>query len=88
MLRTAVPMDGVVERIGVPFLITHGAGDQRIAVDFACRSNDPLTASPRRELKVFTAREGGVEHVGADNMIFGRGHIADWFAGTLGEYTA
>ena len=29
-------------------------------------------------------REGGVEHVGADNMSFGRSYIADWFAETLG----
>jgi hypothetical protein len=33
---------------------------------------------------VFTAREGGVEHVGADNMSFARDYIADWFAETLG----
>ena len=43
-------------------------------------------AAPR-ELKIFTAREGGVEHVGADNMSFGREYIADWFAETLGGIT-
>ena len=36
----------------------------------------------------FTEREGGVEHVGADNMAFGRDYIADWFADTLGGHTA
>ena len=44
--------------------------------------------SPRRELKVFTDREGGVEHVGADNMSFARDYIADWFAETLGGSTS
>ena len=44
--------------------------------------------SPRRELKLFTPREGGVEHVGADNMTYGRDYIADWFADTLGGHTA
>jgi hypothetical protein len=39
-------------------------------------------------LKIFTAREGGVEHVGADNMAYGRDYIADWFADTLGGWTA
>ena len=34
--------------------------------------------------KSFTPREGGIEHVGADNMAFGRDYIADWFAETLG----
>ena len=48
------------------------------------RSYEQLVNSPRRELKIFTAREGGVEHVGADNMTFGRDYIADWFASTLG----
>jgi hypothetical protein len=37
---------------------------------------------------IFTDREGGVEHVGADNMSFGRDYIADWFADTLGGCTA
>jgi hypothetical protein len=46
-----------------------------------------LINSPRRELKVFTAREGGVEHVGADNMSFARDYLADWFAETLGGAT-
>ena len=32
--------------------------------------------------------EGGVEHVGADNMNFARHYIADWFAETLGGHTA
>jgi hypothetical protein len=29
-----------------------------------------------------------VEHVGADNMSFGREYIADWFAEQLGGHTA
>ncbi|MCW6528627.1 alpha/beta hydrolase [Sphingomonas sp. MMSM20] len=87
--RTAdMTLNGVMERIKVPFLVTHGAEDRQIALDYAHQSYDQLTASPRRELKIFTAREGGVEHVGADNMSFGRDYIADWFADTLGGHTA
>ena len=77
-------LNGVMERIRVPFLVTHGAGDRQISVDYAHQSFGQLVNSPRRELKLFTAREGGVEHVGADNMSFGRDYIADWFADTLG----
>jgi hypothetical protein len=32
---------------------------------------------PKRELKWFTEREGGVEHVSADNMPAATGFIAD-----------
>jgi dienelactone hydrolase len=81
-------LNGVMERIKVPFLVTHGAEDRQIGVDYAHQSYDQLSNSPKRELKFFTPREGGVEHVGADNMSYGRDYIADWFADTLGGHTA
>ena len=80
-------LNGVMDRITVPFLVTHGAEDRQISVDYAHQSYDQLVNASRRELKIFTAREGGVEHVGADNMSFGRDYIADWFAETLGGHT-
>lgn len=81
-------LNGAMERIRVPFLVTHGAKDRQISVDYAHQSYDQLVNSPKRELKIFTEREGGVEHVGADNMSFGRDYIADWFADTLGGHVA
>jgi len=81
-------LDGVMERITVPFLVTHGEADRQIALDYAHRSFAQLTGTADKELKVFTPREGGVEHVGADNMSFGRDYIADWFAEKLGGHTA
>lgn len=80
-------LDGVLDRIRVPFLVTHGERDRQISLDYAHRSFNQLVSSPRTELKIFTDREGGVEHVGADNMSFGREYIADWFAETLGGKT-
>ena len=80
-------LEGHLDRIRVPFLVTHGERDRQIGVDFAHRTYGQLVNSPRRELKIFTDREGGVEHVGADNMSFGRDYIADWFAETLGGAT-
>jgi dienelactone hydrolase len=80
-------LNGVMERIRVPFLVTHGAQDRQIAPDYAHQSYDQLVNSPARELKIFTGREGGVEHVGADNMSYARDYIADWFATTLGGHT-
>ena len=81
-------LDGVVEKIKVPFLVTHGERDRQIALQYAHQTFDQLTGSPKRELKIFTDREGGVEHVGVDNMSYGRDFIADWIAQTFGEKTA
>jgi len=77
-------LTGQMDGVRVPFLVTHGAHDRQISVQYAHDCYDQLVNSPRRELKIFTAREGGVEHVGADNMTYGRDYIADWFAETLG----
>src|SRR5690606_20821584 len=81
-------LNGVMERIRVPFLVTHGAKDRQIDVDYAQQSYDQLVNAPRRALKIFTEREGGVEHVGADNMSFGPAYFADWFAESLAAHTA
>ena len=82
----AAYLNGQMEKIHVPFLITHGQKDRQIPVKYAHQSYDQLVNSPRRELKIFSAREGGVEHVGADNMAFGRDFIADWVADVLGGH--
>lgn len=83
----AMNLNGQLDRIRVPFLVTHGEKDRQIPLAYAQQTYEQLVNSPRRELKIFTAREGGVEHVGADNMSFGREYIADWFAETLGGIT-
>lgn len=80
-------LNGHMDRIKVPFLVTHGVEDRQISPDYANQTYDQLVNSPRRELKWFTPREGGVEHVGADNHAFAIDYIADWFAETLGGKT-
>jgi len=87
-LSEEMNLNGHMGRITVPFLVTHGERDRQISVQYAHDCYDQLVNSPRRELKIFTPREGGVEHVGADNMAYGRDCIADWFAETLGGHTA
>jgi dienelactone hydrolase len=81
-------LNGHMERIRVPFLVTHGVNDRQISPDYANQTYDQLVNSPRRELKWFTQREGGVEHVGADNHAFAIDYIADWFAETLRGHPA
>lgn len=78
-----VSLVGVVENITVPFLITHGSGDRQIPIEYAYQQYDAAINSPDRELHIFTPREGGVEHVGGDNMLPGASLISDWVADRL-----
>ncbi|WP_119153551.1 alpha/beta hydrolase family protein [Caldimonas tepidiphila] len=83
-----VHLDGVVEKIKVPFLVTHGEKDSQIPLKWAHRTYEQLVNSPKRELKIFTEREGGVQHASFDNSINAGQYIADWVAETLGGRTA
>ncbi len=79
-----VHLDGILDRIRVPFLVTHGEKDSQIPLQWAHRTYEQLVNSPKRELKVFTEREGGVQHSSFDNSINAGHYIADWVAETLG----
>jgi dipeptidyl aminopeptidase/acylaminoacyl peptidase len=83
-----VHLDGILDRIKVPFLVTHGEKDSQIPLHWAERTYAQLVNSPKRELKVFTAREGGVQHSSFDNSANAGAYIADWVAETLGGHTA
>ncbi|MEB3371682.1 alpha/beta hydrolase family protein [Saccharopolyspora mangrovi] len=80
-----VCLDGVVEKITVPFLITHGENDRQIPLRYAHRSKEQAVHSPKCELRVFTEREGGVEHIGLDNFPHVSTFTADWVAETFAE---
>jgi len=82
-----VHLDGVLDRIRVPFLVTHGEKDSQIPLQWAHRTYEQLVNSPKRELKVFTEREGGVQHSSFDNSINAGHYIADWVAQALGGHT-
>lgn len=83
-----VHLDGVLQQIKVPFLVTHGEKDSQIPLKWAHRTYEQLVNSPRRELKIFTDREGGVQHSSFDNSINAGHYIADWVAEALGGRTA
>jgi naringenin degradation protein FdeB len=84
-ISSKATLDGVLDRVRVPFLVTHGSKDRQIGVEYAHQTYDQLVNSPKRELKLFDERTGGVEHVSVDNMSFGRGYIADWVAETFND---
>jgi fermentation-respiration switch protein FrsA (DUF1100 family) len=84
----AIHLDGVVERVTVPFLVAHGANDRQIPLEYAHRSYDQAVDSPKRELRIFTAEEGGAEHIGLDHLPHVSTFIADWVADTFAEAPA
>ena len=83
-----VHLDGILDRIKVPFLVTHGEQDSQIPLHWAKRTYEQLVNSPKRELKIFTEREGGVQHSSFDNSVNAGTYIADWVAENLGGRTA
>lgn len=82
-----VHLDGILDRVRVPFLVTHGAKDSQIPLHWAQTTYDQLVNSPRRELKIFDARTGGVQHSSFDNSANAGAYIADWVAEVLGGHT-
>ena len=80
-----VTLENCIDRITVPFLVTHGSNDRQIPREYAVAQYERAVNSPKRELKWFTPREGGVEHVSADNNENARDYIADWIAETFRE---
>lgn len=84
-LSDHISLTGAVEHIDVPFLVVHGENDRQIPVEYAYRSHEQAVRSPRADLKIFTAQEGGIEHCSADNMEPVRSYIADWVQDRFAE---
>jgi esterase/lipase len=83
-----VTLKDSIDKITVPFLVTHGSNDRQIPREYALQQYEGAINSPKRELKWFTPREGGVEHVSADNPENAKDYIADWIAETFREMGA
>ena len=83
-----VTLAPVIERIRVPFLVAHGSNDRQIPVAYAHTQYEKAVNSPKRELKLFTPREGGIEHCSADNQTNARDYLCDWIAETFAEQGA
>jgi naringenin degradation protein FdeB len=82
-LAPSITLAGTMDKITVPLLITHGWNDRQIPREYAIQQYEGAVNSPKRELKWFTAREGGVEHISVDSPDNARDYIADWIAETL-----
>ena len=75
-LERAAPM------IEKPFLVVHGADDRVVPVASARKLFDAVGARDK-QLKVFTAEEGGSSHALADNRPLAVRYIADWLGARL-----
>ena len=73
-------LDGLLDRITVPILICHGQEDRQIPVEDAVATYDGCFNSPKRDLKVFSAEEGGEQHCSVGNMGLATHYMADWIA--------
>ncbi|MCZ0954376.1 MAG: alpha/beta hydrolase [Rhodospirillaceae bacterium] len=83
-----VTLDGQIEKLEMPFLVTHGEGDRQIPVANAHRSYEQAVNSRKRHLRIFTKADFEIEHCGADNGTGMRDYIADWCAETFAEIDA
>ena len=78
-----ITLDGVASRITCPLLVVHGANDRQVPMEQAERTVREAVNSSRAELRIFTAEEGGAEHVGGDLFSSTIDYIADWTAKAL-----
>ena len=76
-------LDGVMQKLDQPLLILHGEEDKAIPVEDAKKAFE-AAGSKDKTLKIFTAREGGAEHVQADEPDAARQLVADWFVQRFG----
>lgn len=78
-------LEGVLNRIRVPVYVTHGADDRQIPVADAYRTHEECVNAPKRELRIFSAEEGGEQHCSIGNMSLATNAMADWIAAVLKE---
>jgi dipeptidyl aminopeptidase/acylaminoacyl peptidase len=76
-------LEGVLVNLKVPFLIVHGEEDSAVPLEDAQKAFE-TAGSVDKQLRVFTAAEGGSEHVGVDDPDPVRQLVVDWFAQHLG----
>jgi dienelactone hydrolase len=83
-LMDRITLRGTIGRLKAPFLVMHGENDRQVPLEQA-RKTFEEAGSDKKELKIFTVREGGVEHCQLDNRYLGSDYIADWFSEQFGS---
>jgi len=80
-------LSGVAEKIECPFLILHGEHDALVPNEDAERMYAEAGSSIK-ELRVFTAAEGGSAHCQNDNRLLAHDYIGDWLSDLLNPRTS
>jgi len=75
-------LDGVVQKMRCPFLITHGADDEQVPLADAQALYD-AAGSKDKTLRVFTAEEGGAQHCMRDYLSLGVAEMWNWLEDKL-----
>ena len=75
-------LDGVVQKMRCPFLITHGAADEQVPLEDAQALYD-ASGSSDKTLRVFTEEEGGAQHCQRDYASLAFAVMFDWLADKL-----
>jgi len=70
-------LDGVVQQMRCPFLLTHGEEDKQVPVKDAQALFDAV-GSEDKTFKLFSIKEGGSQHCQRDNLSLGVTYICDW----------
>jgi len=78
----AYRLDGVVQKMRCPFLLTHGADDEQVPLADAQALYDAV-GSKDKTFRVFTADEGGAQHCMRDYLTLGVTEMWNWLEDRL-----
>jgi dipeptidyl aminopeptidase/acylaminoacyl peptidase len=79
----AFTLEGLLQNIRCPVLITHGSGDRMVPAAAAHRTYDELVNVKDKTLRVYDIDEGGAEHCNMDNWSQVIPYQADWLMDRL-----
>ena len=75
-------LDGIVQNMRCPFLLTHGTEDQQVPMGDA-EKLFAAVGSKDKTFRIFTPEEGGAQHCQRDYLTLVCDEIADWLAAKL-----
>jgi dipeptidyl aminopeptidase/acylaminoacyl peptidase len=78
----AFTLGGILDRVRIPALITHGVNDEMVPVSSAERTYREI-ASADKTLRLYTPEDGGDTHINIDNWSQVVPVMADWLAERL-----
>jgi fermentation-respiration switch protein FrsA (DUF1100 family) len=78
----AFTLEGILHRVRIPALITHGINDEMVPVASAQRTHGEL-GSADKALRIYTAEDGGDTHINIDNWSQVIPVMADWLVERL-----